>query len=584
MMLLNILFAITLDDPSLIEYENRFKKEVEEKIQKTILDRMLGEGLSSVIVSVELKFTQERGKGQVLEKKTEKTERMPEPEYLAPYIPLPQSATNPPPPKEAKAEIQESEKQELTVKLTVSRFHILVLYDSSFKPTDVQPVKVAIEKAYERYRPIVELQPFKFQKINFSPVRFLNSFLDPVKFLLTLLAILLLMFLFGPLRSFFRNLIAAMKEGRGIDVDVASEWENPEEEAKEGETEGAGGLGAAGELLEEEKRYQPFWYVNDENVKKLKYLLRREEPDVIVVVLSYLKDEYVKEILASFPPDLQAKVGVSMTTLRSLTMKEVKAIDDMIKEKIDFLVGGAEKLLAIFDELDYTTRENILDYLRNEKPELYEKIRRYIIQFEDIKNFPDQVVQRVLEKIDNKVLAVALVNADAELVNKVMANMPRGRVVHVKEEMELLPQMTEKMILEERKKIVSVIKELEAKGEIAFRDFNVVELIEAQAKELKVGLGAKELPVAKDPQLAYEYFVEGSRAYEEGRFTDAVQYFNSSIQYDNTRTEAFLYLGFSYYSINRYEDALKAFERAYELDPTNATAKEWLEHMKNVLT
>ena len=51
-----------------------------------------------------------------------------------------------------------------------------------------------------------------------------------------------------------------------------------------------------------QEKYVPFSYVDEKNLKRLLYLIRREPPEMIALVVSYLKSEFVREVLTSLSP------------------------------------------------------------------------------------------------------------------------------------------------------------------------------------------------------------------------------------------------------------------------------------------
>jgi flagellar motor switch protein FliG len=158
--------------------------------------------------------------------------------------------------------------------------------------------------------------------------------------------------------------------------------------------------------------------VSEANLKGLAYLLHREEPWIIALVLSYLKPEFAKGIFTSMSPELQARVAVEAATIRQTSLEQVMSIDEYVKKKIDFVLGGTENLIKILNESDKTTRENILEYLRNDKPALYDKVREEVILFEDFVNFSDPAIEGIVREVGTEQLSRALRGAPAEFMNK----------------------------------------------------------------------------------------------------------------------------------------------------------------------
>src|SRR5690348_8204386 len=99
------------------------------------------------------------------------------------------------------------------------------------------------------------------------------------------------------------------------------------------------------------KKFEPFSYINEETVKRLSYLfiLRKEEPWLIAVVASYLRPDYARQMISALPVEMQAKVALEALTLRQVTREQVIAIDQDIRENVEFVVGGMERLTAMLD-------------------------------------------------------------------------------------------------------------------------------------------------------------------------------------------------------------------------------------------
>ncbi len=219
------------------------------------------------------------------------------------------------------------------------------------------------------------------------------------------------------------------------------------------------------------KKFEPFTYITEENFKRLAnlFLVRQDEPWLVTVVLSYLKPEIARATLTLLPVELQAKIAIEALKLRQVTREQLMAIDADIKESVDFVVGGMERLTTMLDEADTLTRANILEYLKNEKPDVYQRVRKFILTFEDVTSFPDRDMQTIVRELKTEAMAKALQGAPPDVVNKFLTNMSAGAASLLKESIEYASGLTSGQIEEERSKIMDVVKVLEKEGKVNVR-------------------------------------------------------------------------------------------------------------------
>ena len=136
---------------------------------------------------------------------------------------------------------------------------------------------------------------------------------------------------------------------------------------------------------------------------------------------------------------------------------------------MDFVVGGMERLTQMLDEADSQTRANILEYFKNEKPEVYQRVRKFILTFEDVVTFPDRDMQTIVRELKTEGMAKALQGASPEIVNKFLSNMSVGAASLLKESIEYAQGLTPAQVEEERSKIMDVVKDFEKNGKVNVR-------------------------------------------------------------------------------------------------------------------
>jgi tetratricopeptide (TPR) repeat protein len=626
-------------DLGLLQEQNRIKQESEQKIQHDILDPILGKGAAMAFVDVEMEVKVEReqstrsGMG-LAEKYREKLgggQRSGlQTTYVMPGIPAPKtiSASDRGGVKPEAAQAQQAQQvkgvqeERYSVKPVFKKLGVTVIHDDGvLKAKDqIDLVRSRIVDAMSQY----SLSP---DQIGFRPTRFKKIQIDwrddlkkPSVYLPLLYAVLtflFLLFLFGPVWRFMRAYVKAMLEKPGAEVNIEekeSEGGDKDEISNQKITEESKMDLMFGRKPDEPlppspeeedemaKKFEPFAYINEENVKRLAYMfvLRREEPWIVAVVGSYLKSSLARQMLTLLPVEFQARVAVEALTVRQVTREQVLAIDADVKENVDFVVGGMERLTTLLDEADTTTRNNVLNYLKNEKPMVYEHVRRYILVFEDFARFTDRDMQIIVRELKTEVMARALTRAAPEVVQKFFANMSVGASSLLKESMEYVGNLTDIQVDEERAKIMDLVKTLEKEGKIKVRQGNDgggCDLIEGMQEEL----GAMETrrarfdaarkktdamthpaaapPPAADPAAAQQYLQYGVSQHDAGQMEAALPYFQYALQLDGSLWQAHQYMGNALYSLGRVAEAVAHFEQVLLHNPDPAL-RQWVEGLK----
>ncbi|MBI4346147.1 MAG: hypothetical protein HY553_04790, partial [Elusimicrobia bacterium] len=404
------LAVVEAPDLTLMRQENEIKSDLEVKIQRDILDPILGKDKARVFIDIELEVMAKRqeniraGSG-LAERNREKgaSDGGKATDFIVPGVPRPKTISalaNPGRPEAAQAQLASQERREeeevFGLKSIVKGLLVTVIHDDTLAAAKLELVRSRIVDALSKFK--IQKEQVVFRPTRFNALSWLDDLKDPrvwIPLVFASLFLLLLFYLFGPLTRLMRAYIEAIKEKPAAEVNVESEIEAPK---PEGDDMGLGKreldimLGRKPpepppplEEDEDMKKFEPFAYINEENLKRLAnlFLLRREEPWLIAVVLSYLKPEFARQVLTQLPVELQARVALEALKVRQVTREQVAAIDGDIKESVDFVVGGMERLTQMLEESDSQTRTNILEYLKNEKPAVYERVRKFILTFED---------------------------------------------------------------------------------------------------------------------------------------------------------------------------------------------------------
>ena len=126
---------------------------------------------------------------------------------------------------------------------------------------------------------------------------------------------------------------------------------------------------------------------------------------------------------------------------------------------------------------DQDFAEKAMKDFREETPIFQKRLNSCLYNFGDLALLDDRSIQKILRDIDFVMLARALKGAAPELQDKFFRNMPQRTATMLKGDMEWMGPIRKIDVEESRTKILQILFNLEAKGEIVISNITVGELI-----------------------------------------------------------------------------------------------------------
>jgi flagellar motor switch protein FliG len=251
----------------------------------------------------------------------------------------------------------------------------------------------------------------------------------------------------------------------------------------------AGGMDYAKELLE--KAYggdkadkildrlqvlmnsNPFQFFNEADPSQLANSFQNENPQLIALILAYLKPEHSAQVLNYLPREVQANVAIKIADMDTTNPDILSEIEKIVESKFSSVVvqdfskaGGVESLAGILNHAGRDTERNVIELLEIKNPQLAEDVRELMFVFEDIINLDDKAIQRILRELDTKDLALSLKGTRDDVKEKIFRNMSERAQAMLKDEMEYMGPVRLKEVQEVQTRLVAIIRSLEATGDI----------------------------------------------------------------------------------------------------------------------
>jgi len=244
----------------------------------------------------------------------------------------------------------------------------------------------------------------------------------------------------------------------------------------------------AGQLFEKlsNNKTNPFQFFNEADPTQLATSFQNENPQLIALILAYLKPDKAAMVLSCLPDNLQSLVAIKIAEMDRTNPEILSEVEKIIEGKFSSVVsqdfskaGGVEALADILNRADRSAERKIMEILEVQDLEMAERIRELMFVFEDIIKLDDRAIQRVLREVETKDLALALKGANEDVKEKVFKNMSERASGMLKDDMEYMGPVRAKEVQESQTKVVAIIRALEATGEITiFRDDGEDDLIE----------------------------------------------------------------------------------------------------------
>lgn len=224
----------------------------------------------------------------------------------------------------------------------------------------------------------------------------------------------------------------------------------------------------------------PFQFFNEADPGQLATSFQNENPQLIALIMAYLKPEHSAQVLNYLPPEVQAQVAMKIADMDTTNPEILSEIEKIVEGKFSSVVvqdfskaGGIEALANILNRADRATERNVIELLEVQSPQLAEEVRELMFVFEDIVNLEDRAIQRILREVDTKDLAMSLKGTKEDVKEKVFKNMSERAQQMLRDEMEYMGPVRAREVQEIQTRIVGIIRTLEVAGEIIIARENV---------------------------------------------------------------------------------------------------------------
>ncbi len=216
-----------------------------------------------------------------------------------------------------------------------------------------------------------------------------------------------------------------------------------------------------------------FERLDDIDDERLYNFLKNEHPQTAALILSRMAAKKSAQVIEKYSDEAQVNIAHRIATLGEISPEFVYRVEDYLqayfREQFGKHVGETDGQKVVANILNFVgkgTEKSILSRLGEQDPALATDIKNLMFVFDDLILVDDRSIQKILKEIDTKVLSVALKGADDETQDKVFHNMSDRAAGMLKEEIEYLGPVRLKEVEEAQRSILTIVSELEERGEI----------------------------------------------------------------------------------------------------------------------
>lgn len=208
------------------------------------------------------------------------------------------------------------------------------------------------------------------------------------------------------------------------------------------------------------------------NEEILANFLQKEYPQTVSVVLSKISTEHAARVLAMLPESFALEVIHRMLRMEAVQKEVLEDVEKTLRTEFMSNLARTQRrdshelIAEIFNSLERSVETKFMDQLEKTAPDSAEKIRSLMFTFEDLQNLDPAGIQTLIRAVDKDKLPLALKGATETLRDLFFSNMSERAAKIMKEDMAAMGPVRLKEVEEAQQYIVSVAKDLEARGEI----------------------------------------------------------------------------------------------------------------------
>ena len=199
--------------------------------------------------------------------------------------------------------------------------------------------------------------------------------------------------------------------------------------------------------------------------------LVREHPQIVASIVVHLERDHASSIVA--PARTHAgghHVSHRDARAYSRSLRELNEVLGKLLSGTDRLkrtkLGGTKSAAEILNFLGGGADAQVLEWIRDQDPDIAQKIMDQMFTFEDLLQVDDRGIQALLREIQSDALVIALKGAEPELREKIFRNMSTRAAEALREDLEAKGPVKLSEVEAEQREILKTVRRLVDEGQM----------------------------------------------------------------------------------------------------------------------
>ena len=198
--------------------------------------------------------------------------------------------------------------------------------------------------------------------------------------------------------------------------------------------------------------------------------------------MEQLSEENKAKFLNRLDTKMKNKVILEVGNLDDIPLEAVVSVAKELEKKIPFLPeskefsrGGGKSMAQILSTMSEDDAKLYLEQIEKEDPELFGEIRKYFYTFEDLLVLAKDKMKEIFNGVEIDDVSMSLKGMGEEKFNMVVDTLPPKKQKMIEPVDGPRPK---KDVLDARKRVLDVAKEMEKEGKLSIEDLTGGEMIE----------------------------------------------------------------------------------------------------------